>query len=216
MHLLLFPTLLEARAAIELCGFQQTAPSVYSNQLCYLVITGAAPFSAHLTTLQFLQQHQQVVEEVTLLGFAGSCNPAHTIGQLLEVSEVAYQPFLHQSSYCLGTLSPIKLRQTGVKLLTVDVPQYHPIDHFDGIVDMEGYAIAYATKLMSKKLSIQRIVSDHCSTMSSMKIAEQASQLSLELGKFVKQYIMERFAISSAVSAEATTNLPLVTLPLMP
>lgn len=221
---LLFPTLFEAQGTIETLCFFEKSPGFYTPTPLHtshieeialdIAIIGAAPFSAYHSTMRIIPKYAQIM----LAGFAGSLTDQIAVGDIFEVKRVSYSPFLQQKTAFEPQFLPIELANNGIELLTVDIPQHQKIDllaintpTFDAtatLVDMEGYPVAYAAQCANKSISIYRIVSDHCSSCSSQAIKKEAAYLSSLLGKYIKQYIMPKFATSKPEILKATINFP--------
>jgi len=165
--LITFATHREAEAFITHPQSNPLSPYLFSweNALILIVGMGKEYIEERLTPL--LQDDISIIN----IGLCGALKSDLPLGSLHQVRAV----------YQEGIKKPIILSNEGVNLQTVEKPLYNPSEgqksSFD-IVDMEGFYIASLAQKKKRPCTLYKMVSDYCTEMSSIHIAERLPYLS--------------------------------------
>lgn len=149
-----FAILEEAAPTIERFNAQQVNAHLYTFEGGQIVITGMGVHPAQM----YAALYGQHTEEIWNAGIAGALGDA-PIGSLYTIASIGRNLDITKRT------PPITLAKKGARLVTSDFGIHCETrraalnPHWD-LVDMEGYAIAYAAKHLGKKCRMWKIVSD--------------------------------------------------------
>lgn len=195
MRLILFATLGEALPTIELLRAQSEEKRLYNYAGGRIVITGYGALAALSATLK----EGVFADEIWNVGLAGTLVENLPLGSIHQVSCVTKATLLvpHDpiASECHATHLPeLSLVAEGVKLVTVDIPIHDEelrarLAKKGMLVDMEGYGVAYAARLLNKPVTLWKGVSDFASPGGRALIAQTKERLATHLAEIIGSVI---------------------------
>ncbi len=174
MKLITFATYKEAECTLQLFDAKQKGPTLYECPIGIIAITGMGPQN----TEEFLKNFSSTITSVINIGLAGALKEELLAGSI------------HQIAICSRPgvdLPSLVLKNEGLHLATCDVPQYTTQlkDRYD-LVDMEGYSVAAFAKQNTIPCELIKLISDHCTTMTSQKIRANMKAYSEIIANFIK------------------------------
>ncbi len=182
MLLVIFAHPNEAKESLLRFKAEPQEPGLYRFDRGYIAVTGMGCFAA-LSSLLPIFPH---IVEIWNLGFCGALKQDLPIGSLYPIAEVEKHLFLPPldpvSLQIAKNNHPlISLPSNGKKLITTDCPIHDPSlkATLNGdLVDMEGYAIAYAAERFNKPCRLWKVVSDFASPHGRDSILRHSAELS--------------------------------------
>ncbi len=200
MILLVFATLIEANGTIQALEAVEIAPSVYKWSKGVLVIAGIGCIAAATAVILHSKEAHQVIN----IGIAGALNPHLILGKTYQVSKVSKHTLL-PSDTLPTTLELVQGvfpfhhlsdREDGVHLISSDYPIYDStsrqlLSSYD-LVDMEGYGVSSACRLLNKPCTLFKKVSDFSRKNDSLLIKKHLSRHSALIGKEIIDLMLRR------------------------
>lgn len=187
MQLITLAHLGEAQSIIERLRLKKVSDSLYKGDGISCLITGEGPFEAALRTTAELQHEDY--QEVINLGICGALSPEYEIGTIHEVRSI----YLAIDGKPQFRSFPVS--EQGVDLLTtferiLDPNKALILRGVAGLVDREGWGVAYACKEAAVKFRSFKMISDLAGSLDACELVREKAQVfSQELADYYQEHL---------------------------
>jgi len=160
-----------------------------------IVCTGIGPYQAALSVEKIPPaEHAQWI----CVGLAASCNAAEPIGTIIQPNLFGLLQWIPPLGLFTSTYEKIQVRQQEppATLWTSPIPVHerNSIQESQvGYIDMEAYVLAKEARRRAIPFSCFKILSDHCTKVSSLQIQKSIDELSHALSQHVRSYLERSF-----------------------
>jgi len=190
--LLVFATIGEAKVTLKTLDAQAEQPNLYRWEHGRVLITGMGPLAA----CQAVSTHAKPDEKIWNLGMCGSLNlqfPPEAVVEIGRVTSLPTQIFqldAHAEAVYSQLHPLITLNDSDARLVTTPFPvrgatREHLGQQHD-LVDMEGYAIAWAARRLDLPCRLTKVISDLAEDANAAAVQDQVANCSQLLAQILK------------------------------
>ncbi len=167
MKLIVFATLIEAKSSLLKLKAKSVEDNLYRFDEGLVVLSGVGALAACSALFRYGGECSEIIN----LGAAGALNPALELHSIQTISSVKKHLSFPENidsgsrAFAMSASPLIPLENSsGRRLLSSDFPLFttertQEMAECD-LVDMEGYGLAFAARLLKKRLTMIKVVSD--------------------------------------------------------